>query len=295
VRYVAAVRLPSRRELSDRLLASHRWEDVRARLPFRLGRLVEGVALGADLASVRRWLGISATGPREVVELRLRQLHGERFRLRAGTADVWALPDTYLPPDHLPPPELDGEQIRLIWDLGANIGSSMAHMAVCYPHARIIGVELDADNAALCRENLAPWADRCELLHAAVWTRDGEVRYQRDGLDALSFRVQEDAGSAAAGDAVSPAWSLDTLLRRSGEDAVVDYVKMDVEGAEQQLLREHTGWAAQVRAIKVEVHEPYTPEACIEDLRRLGFSAQLDPGWRRRLGKPPVVGLRPEG
>jgi FkbM family methyltransferase len=292
VRYLAAVRVPSRRELTDRLLTSHRWEDVRARLPFRLERLVEGLALGADLESVRRWLRIRATGPREVVELRLRQLDGERFRLRAGTADVWALPDTYLPPDHLPPAQVNDERVRLIWDLGANIGSSMAHLAVRYPRARIVGVELDADNAALCRENVAPWADRCELLNAAVWIRDGEVRYQRDGLDALSFRIQESADGETAGDAVTPAWSLDTLLGRCGEGAVVDYVKMDVEGAEQQLLREHTDWAASVRAIKVEVHEPYTPEACIEDLRRLGFTAQLDPGWRRRLGKPPVVGVR---
>jgi FkbM family methyltransferase len=287
------VRLPSRRELSDRVLTSHRWEDVRARLPYKLAKLVEGLALGSDLETLRRWLRTRATGPQEIVELRLRQLGGERFRLRAGTADVWALPDTYLPPDHLPPSEVaDDERIHLIWDLGANIGSSMAHLAVRYPQARIVGVELDADNAALCRENIAPWADRCELLNAAVWTRDGEVRYQRDGLDALSFRVQEDAHGETAGDAVTPAWSLDTLLRRCGEGAVVDYVKMDVEGAEQQLLREQTDWAAKVRAIKVEVHEPYTPEACIEDLRRLGFSAQLDPGWRRRLGKPPVVGVR---
>lgn len=274
------------------MLTSHRWEDVRARLPFRLCRLVEGLALGADPASVRRWLRIRATGPREVVELRLRQLHGERFRLRAGTADVWALPDTYLPPDHLPPSQLDDAGVRLIWDLGANIGSSMAHLAVRYPQARIVGVELDADNAALCRENLSPWTDRCELLNAAVWVRDGEVRYQKDGLDALSFRIQEGAEGDTAGDAVTPAWSLDTLLGRCGEGAVVDYVKMDVEGAEQQLLREHTGWASSVRAIKVEVHEPYTTDACIEDLRQLGFSAQLDPGWRRRLGKPPVVGVR---
>jgi len=286
------VPVPSRRELSDRLLTSHRWEDVRARLPFRLCRLIEGLALGADLESVRRWLRIRATGPREVVELRLRQLGGERFRLRAGTADVWALPDTYLPPDHLPPAELDGERVSLIWDLGANIGSSMAHLAVRHPQARVVGVELDAENAALCRENIAPWADRCELLNAAVWVRDGEVRYQRDGLDALSFRIQEGDGGETSGDAVTPAWSLDTLLGRCGEGAVVDYVKMDVEGAEQQLLREHTDWAASVRAIKVEVHEPYTTDECIEDLGRLGFRAQLDPGWRGRLGKPPVVGVR---
>jgi hypothetical protein len=33
-----------------------------------------------------------------------------------------------------------------------------------------------------------------------------------------------------------------------------------------------------VRAIKVEVHEPYTVEACIAQLRQLGFSARADDG-----------------
>lgn len=274
--------------LGSRLLSSHRWEDVRGRAPHRVARLIEGVALSSDLASARRWLRIRPDGTREVVELRLRPLRGARFRLRAGTADVWALPDTFLPADHLPPHELDPASVRTIWDLGANIGASMAHLAVLHPQARVIGVELDSDNAELCRANLAPWADRCELVNAAVWTRDGEVQYRREGLDTLSFHIEE--GAANGDGPTTPAYSLDTLLARHG--GPVDYVKMDIEGAEQHVLRENTDWARQVRSIKVEVHEPYTPEACVEDLRRLGFDAQLDPAWRHRLGKPPVIGLR---
>jgi FkbM family methyltransferase len=274
--------------LGGRLLTSHLWEDVRGRAPHRVARLIEGVALSSDLASARRWMAIRPDGPREVVELRLRPLRGARFRLRAGTADVWALPDTFLPADHLPPRELDPASVRTIWDLGANVGASMAHLAVLHPQARVIGVELDAENAELCRGNIAPWADRCELVNAAVWTRDGEVRYAREGLDTLSFHIEE--GAPDDDGPTTPAYSLDSLLARHG--GPVDYVKMDIEGAEEHVLRENTDWAREVRSIKVEVHEPYTPEACVEDLRRLGFEAQLDPAWRQRLGKPPVIGLR---
>jgi hypothetical protein len=60
-----------------------------------------------------------------------------------------------------------------------------------------------------------------------------------------------------------------------GETGGVDYVKMDVEGAERELLRS-PGWNEQVRCIKVEVDEPYTLEECVTDLRRLGFTAQID-------------------
>jgi Methyltransferase FkbM domain len=55
----------------------------------------------------------------------------------------------------------------------------------------------------------------------------------------------------------------------------VDYVKMDVEGAEEQLLRSDD-WSECVRAIKVEVHEPYTVDDCRSDLHRLGFLVRLD-------------------
>ncbi len=271
------------------MLTAHVWEDLRGRAPYRVARLLEGLALCSDLASLRRWLGARPTGPQEVLELRLRPLHGSRFHLRAGTADVWALPDTFLPAEHLPPRALDPSSVRTIWDLGANVGASMAHLAVLHPQAKVMGVELDGENAALCRRNIEPWADRCELVNGAVWTTDGEVGYSRDGRDELSFRVGD--GQTEGADGTVPAFSLNTLLARQG-GGIVDYVKMDIEGAEQSILRENTDWAQHVRAIKVEVHEPYTVEDCVADLSRLGFQAEPEFAHRGTTGKPPVIGVR---
>lgn len=265
----------------------HAWEDVRTRAPHRIARLLEGLALTSDRPSLRRWLAARPDGPRQEIELRLRPLGGERFRIRGGTADVWALPDTYLPADHLPPSEIERASVRLAFDLGANIGMSMSHLAATHPAARVVGVELDADNAELCGRNIAPWAARAQLVNGAVWVRDGEVRY--DGADALSFRVDE----TAAGGTSVPALSLDTLLAAHAAGAVVDFVKMDIEGAEQRVLAEHTDWARHVRSIKVEVHEPYTVERCVVDLQRLGFRAWADPSHKGRTGgRPPVIGIR---
>lgn len=86
----------------------------------------------------------------------------------------------------------------LIWDLGANIGLTMAYMAHVFPNARVIGVEPDAGNADLARRNVAPWRDRCTVVEAAAWFQDGSV-----GLSSLpgceaGIRINEDLPSTTA-------------------------------------------------------------------------------------------------
>ena len=211
-----------------------------------------------------------------VVGLRLRPLGGREVLLRPSTSDADTVWGTFAGHYHLPPPEAGDP--RLIWDLGANIGLTLADMAVRFPAARIIGVEIDAENAELARRNLEPWAERCEVVQAGVWPEDGEIRYHRLAGGTSGHHVADvPEGAQAAGVAKAPSVSPETLLSRSGPDAVVDFAKVDIEGAERELLRNATAWAARVRAITVEVHEPYSAAQCEGDLQALGFSTRVDP------------------
>lgn len=233
------------------------------------------------LRSVRRHQGSSG----RVVRMRLRPLGGREVLLRRSTSDVDTVWGTFAGRYHLPPPEA-GEP-RVIWDLGANVGLTMADLAERHPGARVLGVEVDAENAALARANVTSWGARCEVIEAAIWPRDGHVRYVRlTGATSghyLTPAALEDDPAVTAATSVSP----DSLLARSGPDATVDYAKIDIEGAEATLLREATGWAERVRTIKVEVHPPYSVEACEHDLRALGFETRLD--QRQRTA---VIGVR---
>jgi FkbM family methyltransferase len=213
-----------------------------------------------------------------VARLRLRALGGREVLVRPGTSDVGTVWGTFARRYHLPPPELEAP--RTIWDLGANIGLTIADFACRFPRARIVGVELDGDNVALARRNVASWADRCEVIHAAVWTSDGEVRYRGWVGGTSNYQVTADA----AGRPVR-ALSLATLMSERG--GPVDYLKIDIEGAERALFRDGTGWAGQVRCIKVELHGDYTIAACRADLRDLGYETRPDPHHSAC-----VVGLR---
>jgi FkbM family methyltransferase len=219
-----------------------------------------------------------------LVPISVRALDRRTVLMRPGTADSLAMIGTFARVHHLPPVSV--RPMRTIWDLGANIGLTVAHLAHLHEEARIIGVELDDENAALAQRNIAPWADRCEVRRAAVWPSDGAIEYRRDAGAEQGHRVAPLVDVAP--NASAPALSLDTLLRESGA-SMIDYVKMDIEGAEGSVLRENTAWAAAVRSIKVEVHPPYTTEECRADLEALGFRCIVDTRhWAL------VIGIRPE-
>jgi FkbM family methyltransferase len=209
--------------------------------------------------------------------VRIRPLGGRRVWLRPGTSDVSVVREVLVEKLHLPEGDVDGRQFYAILDLGSNIGISMAHMAERFPDARIVGVELDGENARLAEKNLQPWRSRCELVHGAVWPRPGYVRYVRESGRESGHRVVRNARAdpdLASARTFSMNALLDCVSKTPGEP--IDYVKMDIEGAELEVLTESTSWAARVRAMKVEVHHPYDVGRCLRDLRRLGFEAQRD-------------------
>ena len=237
----------------------------------------------SDWRSLRTFQRVARASPNEgrasPARLRVRPLDGREVLVRPGTSDLATVWGTFARRYHLPPPEVTAP--RIIWDLGANIGLTMAHLAVTFPHARVVGVELDAENVALAHRNVAPWADRCVVLHAAAWPEDGTVYYRGWPGGTSNYQVTH----VAEGTPVR-AVSLATLLREYG--GPVDYLKIDVEGAERELLRDGTGWADRVRCIKVELHGDYDVDDCQADLRRLGYTTRPDAhhwAW--------VIGLRP--
>ena len=241
-----------------------------------------GARVTSDRRSLRTFARVARmpaeAGMSSVARLRLRPLGGREVLVRPGTSDIGTVWGTFARRYHLPPAELGSP--GTIWDLGANIGLTMAHFAQLFPCARVLGVELDEDNVGLARRNVAAWGDRCQVIHAAVWPSDGEVRYRGWPGGTSNYQV---TGSGEG--TLVRAVSIAELVREHG--GPVDYLKVDVEGAEREVLREGDGWAQAVRCLKVELHGDYGVQECEADLRRLGFDARQDPDhWAC------VVGLR---
>jgi len=165
--------------------------------------------------------------------------HIEReVTIRRGSTDwiVWG--DTFTGLYHVPPVELSPATVL---DLGANVGLTAAHFGYLWPRARVVAVELDEANLALGRRN-APGAT---WLHVAVAAEGGVGYYEpRDPPFAMKLgKGAEPVEKMRLDDIVAGAFG-----------APVDFVKMDVEGAEWELFDVADQWAPWVRRLLVELH-----------------------------------------
>ena len=274
--------LPQPRRLYSRAMRTR----LLARLPdpvqntLRLAYVATRVT--SDVRSLRTFARLarqpSRGDSRSTVALRLRPLSGREVSVRPATSDLATVWGTFARRYHLPPPEIGSP--GTILDLGANIGLTMAHYACLFPHAHVVGVELDGDNAALARQNVAAWADRCDVIHAAVWPHDGEVHYRGWPGGTSNYQVTD-----LPEDVPVQAVSVATLL--SQLSGPVDFLKIDIEGAEHGLLQAGDAWASQARSVKVELHGNYSVDDCEADLQHLGFSTRRDPNHRAC-----VIGIR---
>ena len=177
-------------------------------------------ASAGDPVSYARWMALlaglggarSRSRPDAVTTLALRPLDGRRVTVRLQGSDAKVLLDAFVDRWHVPPPGAVAEP-RVVVDLGAAIGVTMAHYATLYPGARIVGVELDAATARLAEANVAPWADRCTVVAGAIWPTDGTIAYGGEASEQCGFRVGPGEGSVVGR---ARALSIGTLLDEQG-------------------------------------------------------------------------------
>jgi FkbM family methyltransferase len=135
-----------------------------------------------------------------------------------------------------------------IIDCGANVGVSIVYFKRLYPRARIIAFEADPEIFATLQRNVArsPWDD-VALINKVVWTGAGDVEFWREGSD---------AGRITHGDfgRTVPRVRLPAVRLRDFLDSPVDLLKLDIEGAETDVLLDCANRLTNVGAVFVEYH-----------------------------------------
>jgi FkbM family methyltransferase len=207
--------------------------------------------------------------------LRVREGGPDPLLFRPGTTDLKVLLDTFAHKYHLPPIDLRPDCV--IVDLGGNVGYTVVHLAFLYPKSRIIAVELDRDNIEIASQNTRFHQERCKLIHAAIWSADGQVQY--GGSGEWAFHVVEGHLDDKSNVRQAPARTIDSIFEECNLDTV-HYLKMDIEGAEANVFQGPMSWINHVQSIKIEVHPHYNPAAtmenCMNALISYGFKCSKD-------------------
>ncbi len=203
---------------------------------------------------------------------------------RLNTTDINVLQQVFLSGEY----DCAGKEPdpRFIVDCGANIGCASVYFLTRYSRARVVAIEADAGACDICRLNLAPFGPRAELIHGAIWPKAEELVVERgQGGDraewVFSVRPRRECESKEI-DAVL----LTDLVERSPEGRI-DLLKIDIEGAEEQLFAADCApWLSRTRTIVIEVHG----QAC-----RDAFSRAIEPFHFRIEDAGPVLIAYREG
>ncbi len=139
--------------------------------------------------------------------------------------------------------------VPVIVDAGANVGAASLWFARLYPQAKVVALEPDPQNAALCRANTASCGNVIPV-EAAIGASSGWARLIGSDSTA-SFQTErvEEGGGGVKVLGIADAVAL------AGPRARLFIAKIDIEGFEADLFACDTGWIDQAAAIFIEPHD----------------------------------------
>lgn len=149
--------------------------------------------------------------------------------------------------------------VPLIIDAGAHVGLATLFFKTRWPHSRIIAIEPHPENILHLEHNL--WFNRLTdvtVVNAALGSHPGETD--------LFFDASADQWFSAAG-FIQGAWDhsqtsasirVPTVMLDDLINEPIDLLKMDIEGAELEVLRASQKLAL-IHNLVIELHPPHSP------------------------------------
>lgn len=132
-----------------------------------------------------------------------------------------------------------------IIDCGANIGLSVIYLKQRFPDAEILAFEPDRINFELLQKNTQSFnLQQILLKNEAVWTDETELKFTSDGT--MSSKIE---AASTKNSVTVKATRLKNYLNRK-----VDFLKIDIEGAEYQVVKDIQHQLMHVNNLFLEYH-----------------------------------------
>ena len=166
--------------------------------------------------------------------------------------------------------DIDPATQPYILDCGANIGLSVIYFRKTLPNSTVIAFEPDEVNFALLTSNVnAQELSNVQCRKEAVWVHNNGVQFEAE--NSMSSHISLEAGAAGKKNRQVP-----SIRLRDELDRPVDLLKMDIEGAEYEVLKDIEVHLPLVKRIFIEYHGQFSENHKLEEMLSLLTSNQFN-------------------
>jgi len=167
----------------------------------------------------------------------------------------------------------------LIIDCGSNVGMSLLYFKKIAPDSEVIAVEPDPAAFRMLQKNAEQngWKD-VTLCNKAISSRDGEISFYVNENNPGDLGMSTIAQGHLPKEIVVPCVRLSALVG----DREVDFLKLDIEGVETEVIDEMAGCGAlrQIKEMVIEYHHhiagrPDCLSHMLATLEKNGFGYQM--------------------
>ena len=167
---------------------------------------------------------------------------------------------------------------KLIIDCGANIGLSAIYLKRIFPNSKIIAIEPDQQVFSQLSDNISAFGltKDVELLQAAAWTENGTLTFLSEGSVGghLTEATTENPNTVSV---------QSVRLKDVLEDKNVFFLKIDIEGAEYEVMKDIKDHLQKVDNLFIEYHSKGTDDDHLAEIltwvKNAGFSVYVKEAW----------------
>lgn len=201
-----------------------------------------------DVSRLVFWTAVGRRSPLKV------RIAGIALKIRPRTPDIRVAFSSLVDKEY---GDIELEQVAVIIDGGANIGTSAIAFALQYPNATVIAIEPEAENFGILCENVRSWTN-IKPLQAALAADNGERPLLNRGTGPWGYTITDSRQTVGDLGQTTTCLSIDTIIEQFHISSI-DILKLDIEGGEKEVLEGSDRWIDKVRVFVAELHDRIVP------------------------------------
>lgn len=203
------------------------------------------------------------------------KFHNKEFTLYLRQVDVIILREMFEWQDYKP--IMSNLEPKIIWDIGANIGLASLYLSCLYPSAQFIGFEPSAKEREIAQKNYRNLSQASQIKELALGKENTEATMLIDVTRVGGQHLEMYNPNA------DDRWQRETVSVRCAASLIAtdecplpDLLKIDVEGAEHDVLLGFGAFLSKIGYVVMEAHSRDLYERCSELLINCGFDRHYE-------------------